>query len=92
MSYTVYILYSRLHKKIYIGYTSHLIERFKSHNSSGTNGWTIKFRPWEVIYCEYCSNKPEAINRERVLKGARGREWIHQKIKTQLEQFGFISA
>jgi putative endonuclease len=31
--FTVYILYSEKHGKTYVGFTSNLIERFKSHNA-----------------------------------------------------------
>jgi putative endonuclease len=68
MLYTVYILYSEGCDKIYIGYTSNLIERFKSDNSLGKKGWTIKFRPWTVVYCEYFTSKPQAMRREKQLK------------------------
>ena len=37
--YTVYVLYSEEHDKIYIGYTSNLEQRLKSHNELGTKGW-----------------------------------------------------
>jgi len=33
--FTVYVLYSQQHDKIYIGYTSNLQERFRSHNELG---------------------------------------------------------
>jgi len=81
MLYTVYILFSQKHNKIYIGYTSNLIQRFCSHNELSNKGWTIKFRPWVVIYCEYFETKEEAIKREKELKKAKGREWIRQNIK-----------
>ncbi|WP_242410290.1 GIY-YIG nuclease family protein [Flavobacterium sp. Root901] len=55
--FVVYILYSQKFKKTYTGFTSNLIERFKSHNFLETNGYTIKFRPWEVIYVESFSSK-----------------------------------
>ncbi|MGL2988410.1 GIY-YIG nuclease family protein [Flavobacterium sp. RSSA_27] len=41
--FVVYILYSKKFNKNYIGFTSNLIERFKSHNVLGTKGYTIKF-------------------------------------------------
>jgi putative endonuclease len=41
--FVVYILYSELHRKKYIGVTSNLIARFKSHNELGTKGWTKNF-------------------------------------------------
>jgi len=53
MLYTVYILFSEKHRKIYIGYTSNLINRFHSHNELSKKDWTRNFRPWMVIYCEY---------------------------------------
>ena len=92
MLYTVYILFSKSHTKIYIGYTSNLIARFHSHNTQSKKGWTCTFRPWTVIYCEYFTDKREAIRREKQLKGAVAREWIWKKIETELNGKGFISA
>ena len=92
MLYTVYILYSFQHEKIYIGYTSNLIQRILSHNHSGTKDWTRNYRPWKVIYCEYFTEKAEALKREKALKGGKGREWIHDRIGGQLILQGFISA
>ena len=78
--HTVYILYSKKFDKIYIGCTSNLEARFKSHNELGTKGWTIKFRPWEIVYTEEFDSKREALDREKQLKGAKGREWIRKEI------------
>ena len=77
---------------IYIGYTSNLIERFKSHNFLSKSGWTKKFRPWKVIYCEFFLDKSKAIEREKMLKGGMGRNWIWEKISTEYHLQGFISA
>jgi putative endonuclease len=74
--FTVYVLYSEAHKKIYIGYTSNLEERFKSHNELGTKGWTIKFRPWKIVHTELFEQKIDAMLREKQLKTASGRQWI----------------
>ena len=43
--YVVYILYSPSAGKSYVGYTSHLIERIKSHNYYGAD-WTKNYKPW----------------------------------------------
>ncbi|MFQ6600658.1 GIY-YIG nuclease family protein [Flavobacterium sp. C3NV] len=51
--FVVYILYSEKFNKNYTGYTSNLIERFKSHNILETQGYTLKFRPWKVIHVEF---------------------------------------
>ena len=92
MLLTVYILYSSRYNKIYIGYTSNLINRFHSHNQSGKKGWTKNFRPWIIIYCEYFEDKIHAVQKEKQLKSAKGREWIWDKINTQFYNAGFISA
>ena len=78
--YVTYVLYSSIHDKIYIGYTSDLINRFHSHNEFATKGYTIKFRPWQVIHVEFFDSKQEALRREKELKSSRGRAYIRTKI------------
>ena len=78
--YSVYVLYSIKYNKIYIGYTSNLEERLISHNELGHKGWTIKFRPWLLVYSEQCETKELAISRERQLKSGKGRTWIWSEI------------
>ncbi len=79
--FTVYALYSKSHDKIYIGFTSNLEERLKSHNSLAHKGCTIKFRPWEIIFTQEFETKAEAMLREKQLKSAKGREFIWNLIK-----------
>ena len=64
MTYTVYVLLSEEHQKIYIGYTSNLLQRFKSHQTLGKD-WTARYRPWSVIYCEYFTDKSDAQKRDK---------------------------
>jgi putative endonuclease len=78
--FIVYALYSSNYNKIYIGYTSNLVERYKSHNELSKKGWTIKYRPWIIIHQESFENKLEAILREKQLKSASGRNFIRSKI------------
>ena len=77
--HTVYVLYSETYDKIYIGRTTNLPERFKSHNELGKKGWTIKFRPWRIVHTEAFATKAEAIQREKELKSAAGRRWIRNE-------------
>ena len=74
--YVVYILFSKKYNKTYTGFTSNLIERFKSHNYLDNKGFTSKFRPWEVIYVEVFYSKTEALKREKYLKTGVGREFV----------------
>ena len=50
--FTVYALYSSKHDKIYIGYTSDIEQRMKSHTVLANKGWTVKYRPWMLVYYE----------------------------------------
>ncbi len=76
MEYVVYVLWSSGFQRRYVGMTSSLISRFKSHNELGTKGWTIKFRPWKVVHVEFYETKKDALVREKQLKSGLGREWM----------------
>ena len=79
--FTVYVLYSESYDKIYIGFTSNLEQRLLSHNELGKKGWTIKFRPWQLIHIEVFQFKQDAMKREKQLKTATGRNFIWSFIK-----------
>ena len=74
--FTVYVLYSEKHNKIYVGYTSNIDQRLLSHNELETKGFTLRYRPWKLIYTEVFSEKSNAMKREKQLKTAKGREFI----------------
>ncbi|XLS28612.1 GIY-YIG nuclease family protein [Flavobacteriaceae bacterium M23B6Z8] len=78
--FVVYILFSKIYHKTYVGFTQNLIARFRSHNELGTKGWTRNYRPWMVIHLEVYLSKSEAIKREKFLKSGIGREWIKNQI------------
>jgi putative endonuclease len=74
--YVVYILYSKTFNKTYVGYTQDLIDRFYSHNKLATKGYTVRYRPWEVIYTGFFKTKQEAMAREKYFKNGVGRAQI----------------
>jgi putative endonuclease len=76
MRFTVYVLHSAKFDKIYVGYTSDVESRLRSHNELATKGWTIKFRPWELVYTEAFDLKNDALKREKELKSYQGRMFI----------------
>jgi putative endonuclease len=78
--FTVYILYSPAYDKIYIGHSSNFSRRLTSHNEKGKKGWTVKYRPWKVVFTENYKTKKEAMRRERELKTARGRSYIWEVV------------
>jgi len=79
--FTTYVLYSEKYDKIYIGYTSNLQQRLLSHNELATKGWTIKFRPWQLIYQEEFDTKSQAMKREKQLKSFQGRKFVRRLIE-----------
>jgi putative endonuclease len=82
--FVTYVLYSTNHDKIYIGYTSDLINRFHSHNEFATKGFTIIYRPWTVVHIEFFETKSEAMKREKALKSSRGRNFIREEVLPQI--------
>lgn len=85
--FVTYALYSKKYNKIYIGYTTDLIDRFYSHNIHSTKGYTKNFSPWIVVYVEFHELKSTAMQREKQLKSSRGRDFIRK----QVELVGLIS-
>ena len=78
--FIVYVLHSPSFDKIYIGFTANLQQRLLSHNKLGTKGYTLKFRPWEVIHTEEYDSKADALKREKQLKSSRGRNYIRTQL------------
>jgi len=81
--FTVYVLFSKAHNKIYIGYTSNLEQRLLSHNKLATKGYTVRYRPWTIVHIEVFDEKHEAMKREKQLKSSRGRAFIRKDILKQ---------
>ncbi len=73
-------MYSQSHQKTYVGFTSDLEERLKSHNYYSKKGWTIRYRPWIVIYTEMYNDKKSAMAREKYFKTGAGRDFIQKEI------------
>jgi len=90
--YSVYVLYSEKFGKTYIGFTSDLLNRMRSHNHYGTDGFTKPYRPWKLIYVEMFELKSEAMKREKELKSGKGRLFIKTEILPIMKSVGFISA
>mgnify|MGYP006151842941 FL=1 len=52
-----------------------------SHNVLAKKGYTLKYRPWNVVYTDIFESKLEAILREKQIKSGKGREFIWGLIK-----------
>ncbi len=78
--YYTYILYSPKFAKHYTGHTDDLERRILEHNETGEKGYTIRFRPWELLHYEVYKTRTEAIMREKFFKTGVGRELIKKMI------------
>ena len=77
--YTVYVLYSKPHDRLYIGMTTDLEQRMLSHNHLGKKGYTKRYRPWTLILTELYESFRDARQRELQLKTGQGRAWIRRE-------------
>ena len=72
--YFVYVLRSINFERHYVGLSSDVLERLKSHNGGNVVS-TRPFRPWKIIHIEEFKTRAEAREREKYLKSAAGRRW-----------------
>ena len=67
MEFTVYILFSALKNKFYVGFTADIVSRLIRHNQKST-GFTGSVNDWDLVYTEKYNSKIEAQNREIQIK------------------------
>lgn len=69
----VYILYSAVVDRYFVGLTSDLEKSLKRHNE-GKNKHTKTGIPWKLVYEEHFENRKEAQNKEQHIKSSKDRE------------------
>ncbi|MCC5930561.1 MAG: GIY-YIG nuclease family protein [Cyclobacteriaceae bacterium] len=77
----VYILYSPILDKYYIGVTENLQERVYKHNNNH-KGYTSRSKDWHLVYSEIHPSKKEALHREKQIKKWKSRKMIEKLIST----------
>ena len=71
LEYCVYVLLSLSDGNLYIGFTTDLARRLEEH-AAGKSPSTSFRRPFRLIFCEYHTDKGDAIRREAYLKTTAG--------------------
>ncbi|MES2445587.1 MAG: GIY-YIG nuclease family protein [Bacteroidota bacterium] len=79
--YFLYILYSEIRNKYYVGSTGDLESRLQSHNSNHS-GFTGHTGDWLIVYTEQFETKDKAYARERAIKKWKSRKLIEQLISS----------
>ena len=81
MSFFVYIIYSVLLDKDYIGYTSDLAKRLSEHKD-GISNYTSKASDWVLKHIESYSSRELAMKREREIKRKKSRKYLEWLINS----------
>ena len=88
MEHYVYIIYSKIADKYYVGHTNNLEKRIDKHNTNH-KGFTGKCNDWKLIYTETFQSKIGAYAREREIKRWKSRKQIERLIAKGTEHPDF---
>ena len=80
--YFVYLLGSRPHGTLYIGWTTNLARRVWVHKNKVVPGFTTKYGVDRLIWFESYDDREAALRREKQIKGWR-RDWKINLIERQ---------
>jgi len=73
--YHVYVLQSKVDKRLYVGMSADISKRLTSHNN-GQVFSTKGYRPWVLVRSETIGNRIDARKREKYLKSGCGKEFL----------------
>lgn len=80
MTYKVFVLYSSIHDKLFVGYTESLTDFMITINVMESDNPLYEFRPWTLIHMELFLEEDEAMMREGFLKRDIGHDYIRREI------------
>ena len=72
----VYVIYSDLVNRKYIGHTEDIERRLLEHNNGLLGVYTKNKGPWRLVYFESFQTRSEAMKRELELKTGKGRDFL----------------
>jgi putative endonuclease len=84
--YFVYILWSEVGRRFYIGISEDIAHRLSAHNQSRSR-WSARYVPWTMVYQEAHSDYRSARLRENELKRQKGGEGFFRLTGLDRSQF-----
>ena len=75
----MYTIFSKGYNRIYIGLSNNPNRRLEEHNNGNVRP-TKSFKPWQLIYVEFCGSRKQAREKEKYYKTGCGREFVKQFI------------
>ncbi|WP_341900113.1 GIY-YIG nuclease family protein [Fluviicola taffensis] len=91
MTYYVYILYSPLLDKYYVGYSSDPWLRLKQHNENVDDKYTGRAKDWQLACVFLTETKSEAISIERFIKKQKSRKLLELLIDINFNPNGRLA-
>ncbi len=92
MTYYIYILYSPLLDKYYVGYSSNPWNRLDQHLNNSPDKYTGKVNDWQLLCVfEVSSIESEAIRLERFIKKQKLRKLIEQLCEPDFVPTGYLA-
>jgi putative endonuclease len=85
MMYYFYIIRSKKNRRLYLGQTTNLKDRVRSHND-GENKATKPNIPYELIFYSGFVNQVDAINCEHYFKTTAGWKRLHRMLESTLSE------
>jgi putative endonuclease len=82
--YYVYILKSEKCQSYYVGFSSDPSRRLIFHNTA-KKGYTVRCRPWYLVWSEAYDDKNEAMAAEKRIKKWKSRILIEQLISGDID-------
>jgi putative endonuclease len=79
MAHFLYVLYSELKDRYYIGQTDNLPSRLNYHNLGYVNS-TKAGRPWKLVFSKEFPDRGSAMKEENRLKRAKNRLYLEKYI------------
>jgi len=77
----VYLLYSEVKDRFYIGHTNQIEDRLERHNCGEVKS-TKAHRPWVMVYVEQFVSRGEAMKREKELKSWKKKSRLERLISS----------
>ena len=82
--FTVYVLRSMRNGSLYVGYTTDMTKRLKTHNKGSVISTKSK-RPWKLIFSEAYISQKDALRREKYLKTTQGKNALKHMLRETLK-------
>ena len=84
MKYYLYILRSQIKDTYYIGSSDNPKRRCYFHNND-SKGYTLRFRPWEVVFTAEFATKEEALAGERKVKSWKSKKMVKLLVEGKIK-------